>query len=348
MSKQYRCKVCGLLGHNSRTCGKTPPDSDKSRVKRSPKLPRTLGGDPSIQKDSGSSRRCGYCGRTGHQVRNCITLLNHEKTLTELGNLVYSKAEKLLSEGGYAPGCLLGVSSGNSVSIHADLIDQDINKLAHIFPTEILRTLRTLWERLQESHANLLKDWNPLTLEATFVGLQPSSHAFNLNLENPGYLRLSWNKVLFAGSSFSPGENLRQNEESFPEFMSFLRQLLDLEVAAVQKEPDSYWSFNVLSREVKNAIIRVFRGDSLNLTLDLRGGNSRETSLPGFFNENLPIPKMDRTDLSLEVKDIVNVGNKPAYQKRNMVRNTERTINYLRETLGLPALPFTPDPNRRW
>ena len=65
MSK--RCKKCGKLGHNSRTCGKERVEKKKKGV-----------------------RICSNCGEEGHNVRTCPVIHGEKKVVVSVSNRVCS------------------------------------------------------------------------------------------------------------------------------------------------------------------------------------------------------------------------------------------------------------------
>ncbi|KAL6839815.1 hypothetical protein ACP4OV_029625 [Aristida adscensionis] len=67
---QFRCRLCGGMGHNSRTCGK--PKSEKEHQRQ--------------------PRHCSQCGEKGHNRRNCP-----RSTDTEFCASVYNKAKGPIS-----------------------------------------------------------------------------------------------------------------------------------------------------------------------------------------------------------------------------------------------------------
>ena len=90
MSK--RCKKCGKLGHNSRTCGK---EGNKTIKKKGVRICSHCGGEghnvrtcPDIHgiKEKVvkvSNRVCSYCGEKGHNRRTCLRIKTEDKIVVK-------------------------------------------------------------------------------------------------------------------------------------------------------------------------------------------------------------------------------------------------------------------------
>jgi hypothetical protein len=199
MAKQYICGVCGKLGHNARTCGRSPLSSPKEKkvvAKKEKKL-------PTVQADNGSRRECSYCHLTGHTTSTCLARANEHNELQTKYALLLGKVCNYLNLLGLTPGARLQeeFTITDEWSIQRDTAILSDGKWLSLEEIETLTVLKTAYDSEKASFPyNALPDINvKYTAGFLLTGVEKCLAGINPDVQLTVLLPVTFENTIFLG-----------------------------------------------------------------------------------------------------------------------------------------------------